>query len=100
MSPLALVQRAKYVATLPWSAGANSLANSVLPVKARNSARLGSVTAVSATARKFAAEEGDPEPDPRLLAMVCERLGIEPSPEKAARRWGADGEGVAVEAGE
>jgi hypothetical protein len=42
-------------------------------------------------------EWGDPKPDPRLLALVCERLGIEPSREKAARRWGADGEGIAVD---
>jgi hypothetical protein len=43
---LALVQRAKYVAVLPWSAGAKAQVNSVLPVNARNCARCGSVTAV------------------------------------------------------
>jgi hypothetical protein len=41
-------------------------------------------------------EWGDPEPDPRLLALVRERLGIEPAREKASRFDGPDGEGIAV----
>ena len=45
-------------------------------------------------------EWGDPEPDSRLLALVRERLGIDPAREKASRFDGPDGEGIPVVPGE